>query len=116
VKYWLLAIVLVTHYGYYLCATPTQAEAVFYVLRGIEGALLFAIIGASSKSMIMSAACWLGVFEESQTAVCGMTGYGIEVPLASGLCIEQYGYWPYAVVAASAITYLWAHRDDRPNR
>ena len=114
-KYALFAAVLVTHYGYYL-AQPEHVEAVFYVLRGIEGAILFAIIASYMRDVLAVAACWLGVFEESQTAVCGMTGYGIEVPYASGLCLEQFGYWPYAVFAASALTYLWMRRNDRKTR
>lgn len=114
-KFILLAAVLITHYGYYL-AQPDNVEAVFYVLRGIEGAVLFAIIATYMREMFAVAACWLGVFEESQTAVCGMTGYGIEVPFASGLCLEQFGYWPYAVFAASALTFLWMRRDDWKSR
>lgn len=102
----LLLAVIATHYGYQAAGAPQTAENVFYVLRGLEGALLFYFLAtARVGGAIGLIACYLGMFEEAQTAACGML-YVESVPVYSGICLEQFGPWPYAIVAATALVYL----------
>lgn len=91
----LLLVVLLTHYGYPVLAhahpdPATAARAWFYVLRGVEGAVLFAVLGVLLKANEGAAVvCWWGCVEESQTAVCRLSS-GIDNPvtpeLMQGLC------------------------------
>lgn len=108
----LLAVVLGTHFGYSLLSdAPQEASWTFYVLRGIEGAVLFYLVSKHVSGLAL-VACWLGVFEEAQTAVCGMTAEGDAlIPLWSGLCVEQYGPLPYAAFAVAALVYLICHNN-----
>ena len=105
-RWTLLAVVVLTHYGYYLADSPQQAENWFYVLRGVEGTALFYMLTRFLKDHYAIVICWLGAFEESQTAICGLSWTGGSIPLTSGLCLESYGYWPYAIIAATAILFL----------
>ena len=76
----LLLMVVVTHYAYEPIAefysTQQSARAVFYVLRGIEGTLLYCIVWALTPykplhiRFAVSAVCAWGALEEAQTAVC----------------------------------------------
>lgn len=112
----LLVLVLATHYGYpFFADGPAEASWTFYVLRGIEGACLFFLVSRTVNTPVALMACWLGVFEESQTAVCGMTASGESlVPLWSGLCLEQFGIAPYLVMALAAVGYLWVKTPRKP--
>lgn len=112
----LLALVVVTHYGYpFFASGPAEASWAFYVLRGIEGAALFFLVSRTVNTPVALIACWLGVFEESQTAVCGVTASGESlVPLWSGLCLQQFGIAPYFAMAVIATGYLWVKTPKRP--
>lgn len=115
----LLGLVLLTHYAYPVLAdSAKQASWWFYVLRGLEGTALFVLLLSLSPKQRMAAivwvfACFLGAFEEAQTAVCGYAAMGTEeeIPLWSGLCLEEFGYWPYAAIGASTMLYLWGIHD-----
>lgn len=108
----LILALVATHFGYCLVADgPAEASWAFYALRGIEGAVLFYLVSRSVSGLAL-VACWLGFFEESQTAVCGMTASGDAlIPLWSGLCVEQYGPLPYAVLAVAALVYLICYKN-----
>jgi hypothetical protein len=102
-------MVACTHYGYdHLAALyPEPARvtgAIFYVLRGLEGAALFAVVGILSRSWWVVASCLWGAVEEGQTAVCRLAA-GIDVkqsvPLFNGLC-GQEAYW-MGIAAAAVI-------------
>jgi hypothetical protein len=91
----LLLAVAVTHYGVDpLCAlVPGLAHAakgLFYVFRGIEGAILFGIIGVIRP--ILWPVCAWGLVEEGETAVCrfaaGPLGMSPTVTPWAGLCSE----------------------------
>lgn len=68
--------ILTTHYGYPLVASFYQDEtaaskAWFYVLRGIEGSLLFLVVMAlAHRRLSIIVLCAWGFVEEAQTAVC----------------------------------------------
>lgn len=113
----MLALVLLTHYGYPFIASATDepekwASWAFYVLRGIEGtALLYLVMrlfpGRLPWAQLGIGACWLGMFEESQTAVCGLMASGAPAPdIWGGLCVEQFGILPYMAVFAACVAIL----------
>jgi len=90
----LLVLVASVHYGYeplalYYEDQAGAARAIFYALRGIEGAALFLVVGLLARKPLVFAVCMWGAFEESQTAVCRLArGIG-EVPkyeAFEGLC------------------------------
>lgn len=77
----LLVMVVGTHFTYELFAEhyenpQSAARAIFYVLRGIEGTLLYCIVWALTPfrplrvRLPVSLICAWGALEESQTAVC----------------------------------------------
>ena len=90
----MFVVVLVTHYApsaaSHLWANPERAaKALFYILRGAEGAILFVFLAAllpSNQSAAISI-CWWGVIEESQTSICRMA-YGLDSypPPGPALC------------------------------
>jgi hypothetical protein len=112
----LLALVALVHYGYdplaaYLYPGVENApRALFYVLRGFEGAVLWlAVLVLARKSWPLVVACVWGFFEGAQTAVCRLAlgiGSKPETPSPySGLC-ELVSGMP--VVAISAVVALVA--------
>ena len=96
----LLALIGVAHYAPDWIATAYEqqdaaARAWFYMLRGVEGVALFALVAALSKHIAVIAVCVLGMFEEGMTTACraskpigGFLGYE---PF-SGLCGKEW-YW-----------------------
>lgn len=109
----LFGVVVVTHYGYPLLSdTPDAASWLFYILRGVEGmALCYLLLDLAPRmgklARLWCVICWVGMFEESQTAICGvMADPHLPIPLTSGLCLEQFGPLPYALAAIAALAYL----------
>ena len=47
-----------------------------------------------------------GVFEESQTAVCGIA-VNPDIEVTTGLCLERFGVIPYAAILAAVLVYAW---------
>jgi hypothetical protein len=88
----LVVAIAATHYGYDpLCALVPSLEhaskAVFYVLRGAEGTVLFVIIGILRPALWP--VCIWGAVEEGETAVCRIAIGSVTPPAASpwsGLC------------------------------
>lgn len=110
----LLLLVALTHFAYDHIAQaygdpPAAARAWFYLLRGIEGAGLFAVIACLARNRWVLAVCCLGMFEESQTSICRAARPIAERPaveLFQGLCGEPWygaGLFLAALVAASLI-------------
>lgn len=111
----LLLVVASTHYGYDLLAagysdTAAAAKAWFYVLRGVAGVVLFAVIWALAyqrwgrAALIVALPCAWGLAEEGQTAICRLSRPIAEFPghdLFVGLCGSDL-YW-LGVVAAAVI-------------
>lgn len=93
----LLLLVAVVHYGYDPICTivpslATSAKGVFYVLRGVEGVVLFAVIWFLRPALW--AVCLWGCLEEGETAVCRIAAGFPGVPPAtawSGLCGDLTG-------------------------
>lgn len=113
----LLVLVVVTHYSYELLATmysdqQAAAKAWFYILRGVEGCLLFAVIWTlcprkpRAAFVGASIACAWGMLEEAQTAACR-----IAMPIANiasapafrGLCDVVTGWPIYAATMFAAL-------------
>lgn len=94
----LLALVGLTHFGpdWISLAYSQQdaaARAWFYMARGIEGVVLFAVIASGKRARAAIPACLLGMFEEGMTTACraskpigGVLGYA---PF-SGLCGDEW--------------------------
>lgn len=96
----LLVLVVVTHYAYeplagFYANQRHAAQAIFYALRGVEGAVLYLVVWSLtpfrplSVRLAVSTVCAWGALEEAQTAVCmaanGFGGKVATVPYA-GLC------------------------------
>lgn len=112
----LLLLVVLCHYtdshlaqGY---ANPdAAARAIFYMLRGVEGAALFVIVAGLARNRWVFAVCLFGMFEESQTTICRAAKPIAERPaveLFKGLCGEPW----YGVGLFVAIV-LAMHMADR---
>ena len=107
----LLVIVAVTHFGYDVIALlykqqEAAARAWFYLLRGIEGAFLFAVIAAMARYRAVVAVCLLGLTEESLTAACRASRPIGELPgyaPFAGLCGRE---WYFAGLIALGIVAL----------
>ncbi len=94
----LLVLVGVTHFGpSWIALSYEQQEAAdrawFYMLRGLEGVALFAVIACTYRYRAVIAVCLSGMFEEGMTTACraskpigGVLGY----ELFSGLCGREW--------------------------
>lgn len=94
----LLLTVCVVHFGYDWIAKAypdpeAAAKAWFYMLRGLEGVILFALLAYAFRHRAVIALCLLGMFEEGMTTACraskpisGVLGYE---PF-SGLCGPEW--------------------------
>lgn len=111
----LLVLVVVTHYGYDLLASfypdpGAASRAWFYVLRGIEGGLLYLVVWSlaplrpAAVRIGVAVACAWGALEELQTAACRLA-VGIdrtaEPGLFRGLCDVVTG-WPVYMLTITA--------------
>lgn len=107
----LLLLVAATHFGYELLALGYEqraaaAKAWFYVLRGVEGFFLFAIVASLIRSRAVVVICLLGMSEESLTAVCRVSRPIGEAPGYApfvGLCGDG---WYFAGLIALGIVAL----------
>lgn len=112
----LLVLVAVTHYGPPFLAglypdPDSVVRAWFYILRGIEGALLFCVVWALAPHTPtfmrygVALTCAWGALEEAQTAIC-RAAIGIEkkaqVGLFEGLCDVATG-WPIYMTVVSLV-------------
>lgn len=104
----IFAAVMLAHYGYLTVDEQAQSWA-FYIMRGVEGVVLgLALLGTFPPGVpriVGTAVCWLLIFEEGQTAVCGYLASGGS---PNGLCVEVFGGNGYALlicVAAACIAW-----------
>ncbi len=111
----LFLVIAMTHIAYdplaMLFGTPQEW---FYVLRGIEGATVFALLAKAHASLLWLVVCLWGAFENSLTAVCGL-GYmaSQETPAKfSGLCDAQTGL-PLSVLTVAIALVLAAFIQER---
>lgn len=112
----ILLVVGITHWGYdFIARTPEQARWLFYILRGVEGSVAFFLLSTLLDEPLAIVACWLGIWEESQTAVCGMASMSenLYVPQWSGLCVERFGFVPYLLASAFFGFITWKRTNDR---
>lgn len=90
----------------------------FYIFRGIEGTVLFSIVAYELRESKYAAlalfACFIGAAEEAQTAVCGALQYGNPEYTPGGLCMSEFGIFPYAAILA-AIIVIWRGKYAREN-
>jgi len=69
------------------------ARAIYYMLRGIEGTALFAVVAILARNRWVFLVCLFGMFEESQTTICRAAKPIAERPaveLFKGLCGEPW--------------------------
>ena len=110
----LLVLIFCTHFGcdwigsHY--ASPESAtKAWFYILRGIEGTALFAVVACLQRSRSVISVCALGMFEEGMTAACRASLPISQVPgvsAFSGLCGDgwyQFGLLMQGLVALGIV-------------
>lgn len=105
----LLALVTLTHYGYSPLAEGHEdaaraARAWFYVLRGLEGVILFGLVGILARRPLVWLVCLWGALEEGETAVCRLAiGIGNAPGYApfQGLCGP--GWYIFGALVAAAI-------------
>lgn len=113
----LLLLVVMTHYaadhlGQAYADPGAASRAWFYILRGVEGVALFAVIACLARNRWVTAVCLFGLFEESQTAVCRAARPIAERPaveLFQGLCGGPWygvGLLVAALIAASLLDKL----------
>lgn len=90
----LFAVIAVTHLAYDpLSMIGGSPQEWFYILRGVEGATVFALLAKAQASLMWGIVCLWGAFENSLTAVCGV-GYMVSPTTPaqfSGLCDAQTG-------------------------
>jgi hypothetical protein len=117
----LLVMVVVTHYAYeplagFYASQRHAAQAIFYALRGVEGALLYCIVWSLTPfrplqaRLAVSVVCAWGALEEAQTAVCmAAKGFGgkASTPAYAGLCDAVTG-WPIYMITLLVVLMLFA--------
>ena len=116
----LLAMVVISHYGYYLIASfypePQQlavARAWAYVLRAFEAVILYTAVLALAPAVMRSAlavACGWGIFESAQVIACRMQYPMDRVPptvtLYAGLCDRVTGLPVYMLTVFAVLLVL----------
>lgn len=118
----LLVLVVVTHYAYeplagFYANQRQAAQAIFYALRGVEGAVLYLVVWSLtpfrplSVRLAVSTVCAWGALEEAQTAVCmAAKGFGagkVATAPYAGLCDAVTG-WPIYMGTLLLVLLLFA--------
>lgn len=113
----LLVAVVVTHYAYQPLAEfyadhEAAARAIFYILRGVEGTILYAVAwtlaprGSKAYRIGVSIACAWGMLESAQTAIC-RAAMGIDARATAsaynGLCDVVTGIPVYSLTMLFAL-------------
>lgn len=107
----LLAVVAMTHYLYpilceFIAPLHGQEKGVFYVLRGVEGAVLYGVL-IRLQPKLWPVALW-GAIEESETAVCRLS-VGFPAPSVgssgNGLC-DDLTHWPLSMIGIAIAAVL----------
>jgi len=108
----LLLTIVIVHFGYDpICALlpnlANAAGAVFYVLRGIEGSILFTVI-AWLRPTLWPICLW-GFIEEGETAACRLMAGPLDRPPVaaawSGLCgeVSHFPWYMFGIVTAAVL-------------
>lgn len=123
----LLFLVIGTHYTYDLIAAyypdpHSAARAIFYVLRGVEGSILYLIVWALVPLRPMhvrlscSTVCAWGALEEAQTAICRASVGITNNPSTGqyhGLCDFVTGIPVYMLtLLAVVLVFVWQSTKD----
>jgi hypothetical protein len=125
----LLLLMFVVHFRYYEIAAwlyPERAEyasrALFYVLRGVSGAIVFcALMLLAPPAILLRIACSVGIFAEAATALCRVSN-PLDQPLppganAGGLCDVATREPVTAMLAGGvAVSLLWLGRKQKGAR
>lgn len=113
----LFLVIAVTHLAYDpLAMIVGSPQEWFYILRGVEGATVFALLAKAHESMLWAVVCLWGAMENSLTAVCG-AGYMLSPATPdrfSGLCDLQTGL-PLSVLTVGIALALAAFIQERAN-
>jgi hypothetical protein len=106
-------VTFAAHTVYLLFPEGRVAEEVFYVMRGVEGVVIFFALGYFAfrptikrfPTGLLFLSCVFGAYEEALTAVCGLPAIGARldakpiVAAADGLCGMAMGFpWVLAEV------------------
>lgn len=116
---WLLLLVAIVHLGYeplaawaYPHAPVAAGKAFFYILRGVEGAVLWlAVLAlASDRRPTLVVACAWGAVESAQSAACRLAlpigGSSPVAPSWGGMCDLVAGVPVAGLTAAVALLAL----------
>ena len=113
----LFLVVAMTHIAYDpLSMIVGSPQEWFYILRGIEGATVFAMLAKAQASLLWVGVCLWGTLENSLTSVCGM-GYMVSPTTPSrfsGLCDTQTGL-PLSLLTVGIALALAAFIQERAN-
>lgn len=113
----LFAVIAVTHLSYDpLSMIVGSPQEWFYILRGVEGATVFALLAKAQASILWGLVCLWGAMENSLTAICGV-GYMVsatEPGRFAGLCDTQTGL-PLYVLSLGIALALAAFIQERAN-
>ncbi|WP_411887328.1 hypothetical protein [Hydrocarboniphaga effusa] len=113
----LLVGVFAVFYVYPFATTSDQSASwYFYGAQGFFAAFLCALFALDKRQhqLVRYAAAW-GFFEQFQVGVSAVLSMvtSRDIPLVSGVLFDRIGPLPYAVVATSAIFYLWRRHDRK---
>lgn len=111
----LAGVIFVTHFGSDWAGTfyreaVAAGKAWFYMLRGMEGLVLFAIIAALKRHPAVTAVCLVGMFEEGMTTACRASKPIAEAPAVlpfSGLCGDDWYRVGLTLLGLSALGILY---------
>jgi hypothetical protein len=115
----LLALIAGTHYGYEPLAqfyeNPDRAaRAWFYILRGMEGSVLFVLVGLLARQRLVWLVCAWGFYEEGTTAVCRLSA-GVVKPVEhypfEGICGS--GWYTAGVLVAAGLALMIHDNKDK---
>lgn len=126
-------VTFVAHTLYLFFPAGRVAEEVFYVMRGVEGTVIFFALGYFAfrptvkrfPTGLLFLACVFGAYEEALTAVCGLPAIGERlaskpiVAAADGLCGMAMGFpWVLAEVCLFILFGLlfWVVSDGQKQR
>lgn len=100
------------HYAYYRWPSSGDQQWAHYIgSHALLVLALFLLLPQATRArwpvaaVIGPVACWWGILESLQAAGCGYLRWG-SLPRAD-LCVEAFGAWLYALVAALSLATLF---------
>jgi hypothetical protein len=115
----LLILIAATHDGYEPLAQfyedpDRAARALFYIFRGMEGAILFMLVGLLARQRLVWLVCAWGFYEEGSTAVCRLSA-GVVKPVEhhqfEGICGN--GWYMAGVLVAAGLALMIHDNKDK---